>query len=432
MSKNTGTIFETRIVKYFQEEITNNKLFAKPECCQVFHRKGYFSADRNEEIIFDVSIEVTSPGQTKPTILILIECKDYSSPVPVDDAEEFYAKFQQIKGICVKGYMASTNSFQKGTISFSKSKGIGLIRYFPNQKPQYILTRLTSRFPQKYNEYNHAKRCYAALTIEDYHFPSSHLFVYANGVFVDGFISLMQRCLSSSSLDIIKDSETDSGNPSIYLSDPVEYISLERIEKLAQDVLNQCHYTSCEVNLFHIINLLNRSSSIDIEFSNNILIDPFGDPMLGNLDYSNNRISIYERAHKSMAHQRFTLAHEIGHIILNHSKYVTNEFHMKQDLDIQDKEYIGEGLFRMEWQANKLASCLLLPRVQFTKAVECILNKHEVFDRGHGQIFVDQQICNKANYYKITDDLKSLFGVSRSAIRYRLISLGILKDIRSH
>jgi len=195
---------------------------------------------------------------------------------------------------------------------------------------------------------------------------------------------------------------------------------------------DKCHYTSCEVNLLHIINLLNRSSPIDVEFSNNILIDPFGDPMLGNLDYSNNRISIYERAHKSMAHQRFTLAHEIGHIILNHSKYVTNEFHMKQDLDIQDKEYIGEGLFRMEWQANKLASCLLLPRMQFTKAVEYILNKHEVFDRGHGQIFVDQQICNKANYYKITEDLKSLFGVSRSAIRYRLISLGILKDIRSH
>ena len=43
---------------------------------------------------------------------MLIECKNYSHAVPVDYAEEFFAKVQQVAAANVKAVIASTASFQ--------------------------------------------------------------------------------------------------------------------------------------------------------------------------------------------------------------------------------------------------------------------------------------------------------------------------------
>jgi hypothetical protein len=74
----------------------------------------------------------------------LIECKNYSHPVPVDDAEEFFSKVQQVAAANAKGIIASTASFQSGTRTFAKSKGIGLLRYFGTENFKWELKRSPS------------------------------------------------------------------------------------------------------------------------------------------------------------------------------------------------------------------------------------------------------------------------------------------------
>lgn len=143
-STTKGNNLEDDIFQLIKGELDTGRFFVKGENCKIFSKKGYYSKDRQKNIIFDVSIEVYLPGQSIYSLLILIECKNYNHAVPVDDVEEFFAKIQQVSGANTKGIIASTNSFQEGTINFSKSKGIGLLRYFNHSKFKWVLTRSPS------------------------------------------------------------------------------------------------------------------------------------------------------------------------------------------------------------------------------------------------------------------------------------------------
>src|SRR5688572_9084792 len=125
-----GITLEKRIYDLFQSEIDADRFWAKKENCKVYWKQGYYSKDRAREIIFDVAVEVFLPGAKEYSALVLIECKNYSHPVPVDDVEEFYSKVQQVAAANAKAVIASTAPFQSGTRTFAKSKGIGLMRYF--------------------------------------------------------------------------------------------------------------------------------------------------------------------------------------------------------------------------------------------------------------------------------------------------------------
>ncbi|MGZ0076649.1 restriction endonuclease [Methylomonas sp. YC3] len=139
-----GDKLEDQVFEVFESQIAEDCFFSKREFCKIFRKKGYYSKDREKNIIFDVSIEVTLPGQECYSLLFLIECKNYGHSVPVDDAEEFFTKIQQISGAGAKGIIVSTNSFQDGAFKFSRSKGIGLLRYFSKERLEWVLTRSPS------------------------------------------------------------------------------------------------------------------------------------------------------------------------------------------------------------------------------------------------------------------------------------------------
>ncbi len=146
-----GNDLELKIFSLFQQEISQDRFFAKKEYCKIFRNKGYYSKDRESNILFDVSIEVYLPGQDSYSLLVLVECKNYGHPIPVDDAEEFFAKVQQVSGLNIKGIIASTNSFADGTLKFARSKKMGLLRYYDNLEFKWVLARspsstVTNRF----------------------------------------------------------------------------------------------------------------------------------------------------------------------------------------------------------------------------------------------------------------------------------------------
>ena len=96
-----GDVLEKRIYDYFKAEISADRFFAKADCCKLRSKPKYFSRDRRSTITFDVSVEIYMPGAAEPSVVFLIECKNYTHAVPVDDAEEFFIKVPQTLSHCI-------------------------------------------------------------------------------------------------------------------------------------------------------------------------------------------------------------------------------------------------------------------------------------------------------------------------------------------
>ncbi len=139
-----GDKFEDKVFSNIKDLVSSGYLGLNPDCCRMYQKKGYYSKDRESNIIVDISIEVWMPGAGNWSMLWVCECKDYSKPVPVDDIEEFKAKLNQITGVNVKGLFTTSSAFQKGALNYSRSNGIGLLRILPEEQIDFLLYHMTS------------------------------------------------------------------------------------------------------------------------------------------------------------------------------------------------------------------------------------------------------------------------------------------------
>jgi Zn-dependent peptidase ImmA (M78 family) len=91
----------------------------------------------------------------------------------------------------------------------------------------------------------------------------------------------------------------------------------------------------------------------------------------------------------------------------------------------------GTDISRMEFQANYLAGCLLLPRSNLINDFRQLTQALAIPKKGHGALYVDRQPCNIENYHKVTAPLMQKYGTSRTAVSIRLDELGLLIDTRA-
>jgi hypothetical protein len=120
------------IKKFLEYVLYQGELGLSQDLARVFHKKSYYSRDRDSQIIFDVVLELRRKGASSPFLIWVWECKDYKKLVPVDDIEEFHSKLEQIGVHKTKGTVASRNGFQKSAIAIARAKGIGLLRLLLN------------------------------------------------------------------------------------------------------------------------------------------------------------------------------------------------------------------------------------------------------------------------------------------------------------
>lgn len=137
MSKNTGASFEKKVYELISEIVKKNEFIVSFPNVRIRRKPRYYSKDREAEIEFDISVEkyLRNPDENenmKPSIIVIIECKDYSNSIPVDDVEEFHAKLQQIGADNTKGMMITQKGcFQRSALAYAESKGIALARVLP-------------------------------------------------------------------------------------------------------------------------------------------------------------------------------------------------------------------------------------------------------------------------------------------------------------
>jgi Restriction endonuclease len=132
---NKGTNYELKVMNLVKLKLEEEEFGISPEHARVSHKPTYYSRDRQEDIIFDVSIEVYRKDAEAPYWIWIWECKNYSHKVPVDDVEEFHAKLNQVGANRTKGTIITPVGFDKGAYEFARSKGIGLWRWIPEGTP---------------------------------------------------------------------------------------------------------------------------------------------------------------------------------------------------------------------------------------------------------------------------------------------------------
>jgi Zn-dependent peptidase ImmA (M78 family) len=123
---------------------------------------------------------------------------------------------------------------------------------------------------------------------------------------------------------------------------------------------------------------------------------------------------------------RFTLAHEVGHLILHEEilkEYFGENIDIEKTLSLTGKFPAKTNKF-MEIQANKFASMLLLPEKPLLTEVGKYFTEQNI---NKGYLYVDHQRVNQTALYNLLARLKEKFEVSNEVSRYRLASFGLLQ-----
>ena len=192
-----GDALEDKIFALLREELNNSRLGIDATSGKIFQKKGYYSKDREKDIIVDISIEVWPPEAENYSLLWVCECKNYGRQVPVDDVEEFKAKLDQIAGKNVKGVIATKNSFQSGAISYARNQGIGLVRIMPDDQVTWMMYQMTTA---SFGE-NKLNSCeFNAALSKEYHKAQERSFYSAyDGYIFDNWQSLLRHTLDEHS-----------------------------------------------------------------------------------------------------------------------------------------------------------------------------------------------------------------------------------------
>jgi hypothetical protein len=190
-----GNKFEDEVFSAICSEVAEGRLGLMERNCQLFQKKGYYSRDRDSQIIVDISIEVWLHDASAWSMLWVCECKDYSGSLPVDDVEEFKAKLDQITGKNVKGLIAVTGALQRGALNFARSNGIGIVRIVPDEQISWVMYHMTA---DMLSRGLNARQFDQAFTEPRFTAENQSFYGNAEGYIFDSWRGLLRTALASS------------------------------------------------------------------------------------------------------------------------------------------------------------------------------------------------------------------------------------------
>lgn len=373
-----GDEFEAKSYKLILKAVKNGEFGIDGTLIRPFSKRAYYSIDRERDIIFDLALELWPENAKKCTLAYIIECKSYSTKkVPVDDVEEFYSKYSQLQGLAVKGVMITDNSFQSGARTFAKNKGIMLIEVDSDKNHSIILHRSE-------------KESSIDINVDD----------------------IITRLIT-----------TAIGSPKI---EGLERLSSKDIEKRIYDVLTKAKMQSAGEDLFKFIDHLMSEYDLQFDFESK-LETVNGSQLLGYCDIRNNKIYI-DKSLFNLERFPFIFGHELGHYFLHKNlkanQEVYNSFQDSEYSIILDRHELKNTKHWIEWQANKFSALLFLPKEQFVKHLMGFRKSIGISKYQH--IYLDKQPINQKDFYETLKYLSEHFGVSKTAVRYRIEELELI------
>lgn len=391
-----GDAFEKRVYDILQEMLEQNIFPANCQCSRIFHKHKLCSRETNKEIIFDIVIETFMPGSDYLSMIYVIECKDYKRPVGVERIRNLAHQMEEVGAH--KGFIFSTSGFQSSTYDIAKTRHIGLIRVAENNAVDWILYKT-----------EHNKRHHIKADIKNYILGDSQSEQY-------NFAAISGSAVYN---DIVSFVETEM-QVTIQRKRAVKYLSEEEI------ISSIYKYTLLERETHDkVTNEQLLSIVADLGFTYEQTKNTSG--IAGNINFKNKKVIVSDGILETTPHWRFTIAHEIGHIILHSIVLKLSNITELSESSHENNwgtQFSPKDIERIEFQANLLAVALLIPKEKFNKvyAQYHIIHKLRLFPK----LYLDNQPCN----IQICDDvfcyLSNYFDVSIECIRNYLVKANLL------
>lgn len=393
-----GDLLELKVYELFKQILSDGSYYLNDKSSIVYSKKGYYSTKRQKDIIFDVSIETFIGNSSEYSLLTLIECKNLNKSVSVDDVEEFSKKINQVGEHNTKGIIITTVGFQESALNVAKAEKIGLARMPNNDSLKWITFR----------KENNVKLSEKSLYSNSIEYP----FAFLNEAYITE--SIVDFLIHLSVIDRARKEQNDIFIP---------YVDEKRINHIIDKLFTYDIYETQSLNFDKLTKLMNESYGVTFEYDVTDSID-----YLGRIEFNPLVIKISKHARVDTNRWRFTLAHEIGHLIL-HSRILGD--HINSIVDTEETlsiKYFNQkkNINRMELQANLFASTLLLPDKLLYEQVAILFIKYNIT---RGRLYLDNQPINKHEVYKILYRLSSIFEVSIESLKIRLIKLNLLIDV---
>lgn len=385
-----GDVLEAKTFALFDQLLKDERFYVSGKKSEIFRKPKYFSKDREANIIFDLSIETTLPGASKFSLLTLFECKNYGDSVQVGDVETFSDRVRQVGGH--KGIMITATPFQKSALQIAKTRNIGIARINTSNEIEWI------------NHRHDEKDFVGKVEYLDAGLSSEKPFESAVLGTIDSFVftSIQDLFLNLGIIDQYFPPLKDLKIP---------YKEDEEIERR----ISELNFGHCYDN--YKLNTGRFCERISELFDTNIVLDDssvFQGTSIGKIQYNPLTIFVNPSLGKDSSRWRFTVVHEIGHLVL-HSAVLRDYFAAtadNDDLEIISPGISGDVIKRMEIQANKFAALVLMPTAYFIKIVDNYF-KREAINKGF--IYLDHQIQNIKLAMALLNELETNFGVSKEA-----------------
>ena len=204
----------------------------------------------------------------------------------------------------------------------------------------------------------------------------------------------------------------------------VDYLSNEDLIQIARNLRKEFNirYGNNQLNLEIklITRYLNEAFCFSVNFVDDLYVTK---PVhyLAGIDYENKTIKILNKILQFENRLRFTLIHELSHLIL-HKQFLHNLKSNREFVFLNEK--IKK---RIEIQANKLTSYILLPPNELKFELNAIVARFNLNNARGYYVYLDSQTCNKQLWFNISNYLCDKFGVSQDTLEIRLIEMDFLR-----
>lgn len=399
-----GNRFEKRSLEIIRRAVDEGSL-GITDYIKILEKPSYYSDDRKSYITFDLSIEVWPPNAKRFVLVYLIECKDYSKPIPVDDLEEFYGKVLQVAEGCSKPVFIANNAFQRGAFNYAESKRMMLIRAEEGTDHQIILHKKSAN-------------------------PGEFDLNYLSSTSDPKGIQLLCKNIDKALESAFKEASV----PKILeLNHNLEYLTKKEISDRTEAILKEINpnvYKDGSPLFLSVLENYIKSLGIDL------VVMPRSYEYLGNSDLFNKKISINTSLINTNAHL-FVLAHELAHFVLHKNLVIDQkeyDFFPDPVLSFQTYKYapfnpencdFSHIKHWIEWQANHFAECLVLP--WFAIKAKLWFYQEEL-GMQQGKLYLTNHDVNNDNAYKIIKKLARYYNCTPTAIIFRLKELDLFEE----
>ena len=151
-----------------------------------------------------------------------------------------------------------------------------------------------------------------------------------------------------------------------------------------------------------------------------ILYKDMDKDVYGSFDFNEDILYISNEIKQDPYRTNFTIAHEIGHIVLHRN--ILQRYY-KSTSNVQTISPSDKVISKLEVQANIFASSLLLPKQVFLTETTRRMSQLGI----RPPLFKDHQTVNIRDCYGVCVYLQSFFQVSRQVVEIRLSQLNLLK-----